>query len=104
VFGQKKKSSIDVNQVVRAAMNSFMSPNGQSESTPSRDHQQSNGGNGRLGPFGAVAVGAALAITARAAFSRARRKLDLEQVADAVEQRLSDQSEETERDDGPEPD
>jgi hypothetical protein len=90
MFGSKKKPTLDVNQIVSAAMTAFMAPDGQSESASSRNHRESNGSNGGLGPVGAVAIGAALAVTARAAYSRARQKLDLERVADAVEQRLSD--------------
>jgi len=90
MFGRKKKPALDVNQVVSAAMTAFMAPDGRSESASSRNHRASNGSNGGLGPVGAVAIGAALAVTARAAYSRARQKLDLERVADAVEQRLSD--------------
>jgi hypothetical protein len=90
VFARKKKQSFDLRPVVAAAMSSFLaseqsSENGRAEASPSRDN-----GHG-LGPVGAVAVGAALAVTARAAYSRARQKLDLERVADAVEQRLGDQ-------------
>jgi hypothetical protein len=88
MFG-KKKATLDVNQIVGAAMTAFMAPDGQSERVPSRNHRESSGSNGRLGAVGAVAIGAALAVTARAAYSRARQ-FDLAQVADAVEQRLSD--------------
>jgi len=90
MFGQKKRTPLDVNQIVGAAMNAFMAPDAQSENGARRNHQESRGGSGGLGTVGAVAVGAALAVTARAAYSSARRKLDLERVADAVEQRLSD--------------
>jgi homoserine kinase len=89
MFGRKKKQSFDLRPVVAAAMSAFLAPeqpseNGRAEASPSREN-----GHG-LGSMGAVAVGAALAVTARAAYSRARQKLDLEQVADAVEQRLGD--------------
>jgi len=89
MFGKKKKTTLDVNQIVGAALTAFMEPNGRSESDASRNHRESNGSNGGLRAVGAVAVGAALAVAARAAYSSARR-LDLEQVANAVEQRLAD--------------
>jgi homoserine kinase len=90
MFGKKKKPTLDVNQIVGAAMTAFMEPNGRSESDVSRNHRESNGNGRGLRSVGAVVIGAALAVSARAAYSRAREKLDLERVADAVEQRLSD--------------
>ena len=90
MFGRNKKTTLDVNQIVGAAMTAFMEPNGRSESDTSRNHRESNGRNGGLGSVGAVVLGAALAVSARAAYLRARQTLDLERVADAVEQRLSD--------------
>jgi hypothetical protein len=89
MLGKKKKTPLDVNQIVGAAWRAFMAPDAQSESSQSTNHHESRRNGGGLGPLPAVAVGAALAITARAAYSRARR-LDLEQVADSVEQRLSE--------------
>jgi homoserine kinase len=91
MFGKKKKTKLDVNQIVGAAMTAFMAPDARSESAAaSRNHRESNGSSGGLGSVGALAVGAALAVTARAAYSRARQKFDLERVAHAVEQRLGD--------------
>jgi hypothetical protein len=90
MFGkQKKRPSIDVNRLTGAAMAAFMTPNGEPESASSRNHRESNG-SGAIGTVSAVAIGAALAVTARAAYAKARQKLDLERVADAVEQRLGD--------------
>jgi homoserine kinase len=90
MFGKKKKPPLDVNEVVGAAMRAFMAPDAQAENSQSANHHESRRNGGGLGSFGAVAIGAAVALTARAAYSRARQKLDLERVADAVEQRLSD--------------
>ena len=90
MFGTKKKTGLDVNQIVGAAMTAFMEPNGRSESDTSRNHRESNGSNGGLRSVRAVVLGAALAVSARAVYSRARQKIDFERVADAVEQRLSD--------------
>jgi len=84
MFGKKKKAPLDVNQIAGAAMNAFMAPDGRPENGQHQNHRERGG----LGSVGAVAVGAALALTARAAYTRARRDLDLEQVADAVEDRL----------------
>jgi len=88
MFGRNDKPSIDVNRMVGAAMNAFMTSGSQIENGRVRNHREDDGGP--WGSIGAVAVGAALAVTARAVYSRARRSLDLERVADAVEQRLSD--------------
>ncbi len=90
MFGKKKKAPLDVDQVVGAAMRAFMAPDAQSENSQSANHHESRRNGGGLGAFGAVAVGAALAVTARAVIFACAAKLDLEQVADAVEQRLSD--------------
>jgi len=87
MFGQRKKqTSFDVNRIAAAAMDAFLAPEGQSTNSREESHQRDGGG---IGSIGAVAVGVALAVTARAVYSRARRDLDLEQVADAVEERLS---------------
>jgi hypothetical protein len=90
MFGKKKNPPLDVNQVVGAAMRAFMAPDAQPENGQSANHHESRRNGGGLGSVGSIALGAALAVTARAAYSRAREKLDLGQVADAVEQRLSD--------------
>jgi hypothetical protein len=91
MFGkQKKRPSIDVNRLTGAAMAAFMTPNGEPESSSSKNHRESSNGSGAIGTVSAVAIGAALAVTARAAYAKAREKLDLERVADAVEQRLGD--------------
>jgi homoserine kinase len=90
MFGRKKKTTLDVNQIVGAAMTAFMEPNGWSEGDRSRKHRESNGNGRGFGSVRAVVLGAALAVSARAAYSQARQKLDIARVADAVEQRLSD--------------
>ena len=91
MFGkQKKKPPIDVNQIVGAAAAAFMAPDGEPENTSSRKNHRESNRSGAVGAVGAVAIGAALAVTARAAYTRARQKLDLERVADMVEQHLSD--------------
>ena len=71
--------TVDLNRIAAAALESFLGeaqPAGQNES---RNHH--------LGGVGAVAVGIGLAVVARAAYNRARR-IDLEQVAEAVEDKL----------------
>jgi hypothetical protein len=88
MFDRRKKSPLDVNQVLASAINAFMTPDGGSEAAPSKNGRASREARSGLGSVGAVAVGAGLAVGARAAYSRARRKLDLERVADAVEQRI----------------
>jgi homoserine kinase len=89
VFQRSKKPAIDVNRVVTAAMSSFTAPKGSSENARVENPERNHRGTG-LGSVGAVAVGAALAVATRAAYSRARQKFDLEQVANAVEQKLAD--------------
>jgi hypothetical protein len=88
VFGKKKSPTLDINQIAGAAMTAFLTPDDRAGSAE-RTHSESDGRGGGVGQFGAVAVGAALALAARAAYFRARRELDLERVADAVEQRLN---------------
>jgi homoserine kinase len=90
MFGKEKKTPLDVNQVVGSAIRAFIAPDSQPENSKGVNNHESRRNGGGLGSVGALAVGAALAVTARAAYSRARQKLDLERVADAVEQRLSD--------------
>ena len=90
MFGRDKKSPIDMNRMVGAAMDAFMAPERQAQNGRPATRQRGSGNGGGFGTLGAVAVGAALTVGARAAYSRVRGKLDLEQVADAVEQRLSD--------------
>ena len=89
MFGRDKKPSIDVNRMVTAAMSAFIAPEHQSQNGRPQA-TQSNDGSHALGSVTAVAVGAALAVTARAAYSRVRRGFDLERAADAMEQRLND--------------
>ena len=89
MLGRDRKPSIDVNRMIAAAMSAFMAPGQEAGNGRPKPAQSRDGGHG-LGSIGAVAVGAALAVTARAAYSRARREFDLVGVADAVEQRLND--------------
>jgi hypothetical protein len=71
----------DLNRIVTAALESFLQEDGE---PPARRTEK----RGRhFGGVGAVALGAGLAVAARAAYHRARR-VDLEQVAEAVEDKL----------------
>jgi hypothetical protein len=83
MFGRKKSTPIDLNRVAAAALDALLDPEGHSENSKVEKPGHS------LGPVSAVAVGAALAVAARAAYFRARKNLTLEQVADSVEERLS---------------
>ncbi len=71
----------DLNRIATAALESFLQENGEqpARQTESRSHH--------LGGVGAVAAGVGLAVAARAAYARARR-IDLEQVAGALEDKL----------------
>jgi hypothetical protein len=73
--------AVDLNRIATAALESFLQENGeqQARQTESRDHH--------FGGVGAVAVGVGLAVAARAAYNRARR-IDLEQIAGSVEDKL----------------
>lgn len=75
-------SSIDLNRIVAAAADTFLEGNDRSDNgiQPTRRHG--------LGTTGALATGVVLVAAARAAYARARG-LDLEQVASAVEDRLT---------------
>lgn len=72
---------IDVSRIASAAAEALIGEDSQSPN--GREPDQHRG----LGSAGAVAVGVAVGAAARAAYARARR-LDLEQVASAVEERL----------------
>jgi hypothetical protein len=73
--------ALDLNRIATAALESFLQEDGEQ---PARRNESRNH---HLGGVGAVAVGVGLAVAARAAYNRARR-IDLEQVAGAVEDKL----------------
>ncbi len=73
--------AVDLNRIATAALESFLQEDGEQ---PARQNESRNH---HLGGVGAVAVGVGLAVAARAAYNRARR-IDLEQVAGAVEDKL----------------
>jgi hypothetical protein len=72
--------AVDLNRIATAAVESFLQ---EDEQPAGREGSR----NHHLGGVGAVAVGAGLAIAARVAYKRARR-IDLEQFAGAVEDKL----------------
>lgn len=73
--------AVDLNRIATAALESFLQEDGE------RPARQKESRSHHLGGVGAVAVGVGLAVAARAAYHRARR-IDLEQVAGAVENKL----------------
>jgi hypothetical protein len=73
--------AVDLNRIAAAALESFLQEDGE------RPARQNESRNHHLGGVGAVAVGVGLAVAARAAYNRARR-IDLESVAGAVEDKL----------------
>jgi hypothetical protein len=73
--------AVDLNRIARAALESFLEEDGEQ---PARQNESRNH---HLGGVGALAVGAGLAVAARAAYNRARR-IDLEQVGGAIEDKL----------------
>jgi hypothetical protein len=72
--------TVDLNRIAAAALESFL----QEDEQPARREESRNH---HLGGVGAVAVGVGLAVAARAAYRRVRR-IDLEQVAGAIEDKL----------------
>lgn len=74
--------AIDIDRVAASALQTYLG-NGRNEGRASSRER----GNRRLGGIAAVALGAGLAVAARAAYGRVRH-LDLERVAGAVEERL----------------
>jgi hypothetical protein len=73
--------ALDVNRIAMAALESFLEEHGEQ---PARRNESRNH---HLGGVAAVAAGAGLAVAARAAYGRARR-IDLEQVGGALEDKL----------------
>lgn len=73
--------AVDLNRIATAALESFLQGDGEQQAP------QNESRNHHLGGVGAVAVGVGLAVAARVAYNRARR-IDLEQVAGAVEDKL----------------
>jgi hypothetical protein len=84
MFGRKKSTHLDVNRMAAAAMDALLTPEEHSQN--GLVEKQHRG----LGAVGAIAVGAGLAVAARAAYSRARKSLSLEEIADSVEERLTE--------------
>jgi hypothetical protein len=72
--------AVDINRMAASALDAYLENEG---------HPREERGNRRFGGIGAVALGAGLAVAARAVYNRAR-SLDLERVAGAVEEKLRD--------------
>lgn len=72
---------VDINRIATAAVESFLGEEGQ----PAKSAESKRR---RLGGVGGVALGVGLAVGGRAVYNRVRR-FDLEQVAGAVEEKLS---------------
>jgi hypothetical protein len=79
---------IDIRRIAAAAVEAAFA--GENDLGNGRDetHHGDTRNHGRLGTAGAVAAGVVIATVARAAYTRARN-LDLEQIAEAVEERLA---------------
>lgn len=75
--------AIDIDRIAASALDAFLESQGSGGRASSREKH----GALRLGSAGAVALGVGLAVAARAAYRRARR-LDLEQVGGAIEEKL----------------
>jgi ADP-ribosylglycohydrolase len=87
MLGRKRKTpSIDIERIVRSAV---VAAFGEDDVEGGRKAKKNGDAkhNHRLGGAGAVATGAVIAIVARATYKRART-LNLERVAETVENRL----------------
>jgi hypothetical protein len=88
ILRKRPASPIDLNRIVAVAAEAFLEG---SDRSHNNDRSQNGGQPARrhgLGAAGALATGVVLAAAARATYVRVR-KLDLEQVAHAVEERLT---------------
>ncbi len=80
---------IDINKLAAAAAETYLRYDRQESSNGSTEGEHRH----RLGGVGALALGAGLAVAARAVYLRARN-FDLERAADQVEDKLTGKSEE----------
>jgi hypothetical protein len=76
--------AIDIDRVAASALQTYLEA--KSNGGHASAHKR---GNRRLGGVGAVALGVGLAVAARAAYHHVRR-LDLERVGGAIEEKLRD--------------
>ncbi len=77
--------AVDINRIAASALQAFLENASDEGHAPAHEERRSR----RLGGVGAVALGAGLAVAARATYHRVRG-LDLERVAGAVEEKLRD--------------
>jgi hypothetical protein len=75
--------AVDINRMAASALDAYL------DRERNDGHPREERGNRHLGGIGAVALGAGLAVAARALYNRARH-FDLERVAGAVEEKLRD--------------
>jgi hypothetical protein len=81
--------AIDIRRMAAAAVEAALANEDNPGTAPDEKQGQDADANGhRLGGVGAVAVGIMIAAAAHAAYTRARN-LDLERIAEAVEERLA---------------
>ncbi len=88
MFGQRSKKPIDVDRIAAAALESFLG----ADERPGDGSQNGSSGersNHRYGSVGALAFGVALSVAARVAYSRVAERLDLDEVAESIEERLA---------------
>lgn len=79
--------AIDIRRMAAAAVEAALANEDSPDTAPNGKQGQDANGH-RLGGVGAVAVGIVIAAAAHAAYTRARN-LDLERIAEAVEERLA---------------
>jgi hypothetical protein len=84
MFGRSKPKLVDLSEIANSAVDAFLNGEQQQSENGHREKREPH----RVGALGTVALGVALAAGARAAYSRVAGRVDLEQVAETVEERL----------------
>ena len=87
LFAEKAKR-IDVDRRAAAALESFLGADEQPREA-SQNGSSGERSNHRYGGVGALALGLALSVAARVAYSRVADRLDLDEVVETIEERLA---------------
>jgi hypothetical protein len=88
LFERNKAKRIDVDRMAAAALESFLGADGRPEEG-SQNGSPGERSNHRYGGVGALALGVALSVAARVAYSRVADRLDLDEVVETIEERLA---------------
>jgi hypothetical protein len=87
MLGRRETKLIDVDRMAASALDAFLGV--EDSAGQGQNGNQPQPSRHRYGAAGAVAFGVALTVAARATYSRVANKLDLEQVAKNIEERLA---------------